>query len=47
MFFKIMMNALMEDTGVIRTLAVQTRMAHTHVNVIKVIVAMDTVVPVI
>ena len=42
-----MMNAWMEDTGVIRTPPVQTRMAHTHVNVIKVIVAMDTVAPVI
>ena len=47
MFFKIMMNAWMEDTGVIRTPAVQTRMAHTHVNVMKVLVAMDTVVLVI
>ena len=46
-FFKIMMNVWMEDTGVIKTPSVQTRRAYTHVNVIKVIVAMDTVVPVI
>ena len=46
-FFKIMMNVWMEDTGVIKTPSVQTRRAHTRVNVIKVLVVMDTVVPVI
>ena len=41
------MNVWMEDTGVIKTPSVQTRRAYTHVNVIKVLVAMDTFVLVI
>ena len=40
------MNVWMEDTGVMRTPSVQTLKAHTHVNVITVIVEMDIAAPV-